>query len=255
MTRITEKPPLPASGDPARMTMRTAREWREIYATYPPLRKALLFTGKVGMLFVIALCLGLALFAPPTVLSDHPGLAAYVDFMAGCFGSVRTLSVGALHPQVSQLVLAAGWSAALIPFAALLLHMVIYVLVLDYPASKANITVRYEILKSYGNLVEILAVPFGVLMFITLALGDLGIVHALSFIRGIGLTKAENTDGAYMSQINMLMYTSRWGLGIVGTLNIFIAVGLYSFMLPSLIFLVPLWLSNMRRRLTRGRTK
>lgn len=257
MTDTANKPPLPSAGDkPAGVAMRTAREWREVYTTYPPLRKALLLTGKVGMLLVIALCLGLALFAPPAVLNNHPGLMAYVNFMAGHFRTVRTLSVGALYPQVSQLVLAVGWGTVLIPFVALLLHTVIYVLVLDYPATKANIAVRYETYVIHrGILMEILVVPGFTFMVVFALLGDLGFTHAFGLINGAGMTKAENLDGNFVSRFDMLMYTSRWGLGIVAPSIMIMGIGLYSFLSPGLIFVIPLWLGNMRRRLTGWRVK
>ena len=225
---------------------------REKRSGYPRFRQTLLWTRDIGLVLVVTLCMGLALFASPTVLSDHPWLQSYVDFMGGYFGAVQRLSVGALHPQVSQLVFAVGWGVAIIPFVASLLHTVIYSLVIDYQTTKAEMARSYEekIVRN-GRLIDIIAIPLVVLILVSMALGDLGVINpSFGWVNGVGMTKAHDSTHplAFMNMFFLHLYTSRWGLGIVASIVINVAAILYSsaWLIP--IFKGDIWL---RRRFTR----
>ena len=232
---------------------------REKRSGYPRFRQTLLWTRDIGLVLVVALCMGLALFASPTVLSDHPWLQSYVDFMGGYFGAVHRLSVGALHPQVSQLVFAVGWGVALVPFIAWLLHTLIYLLTVDYSVTKAELTRKIEArARRFGGLagmMEVLVGPFAVAAVGFYALGDLGVITSFGWINGVIMTKAQSLNpGLITSIFFMHLYTSRWGLGLIASLMIYVGVWMYAFFLWTVpIFIVPWWLKSMRRRLTRQR--
>ncbi len=235
---------------------------REKRSGYPRFRQALLWTRDIGLVLVVALCMGLALFASPTVLSDHPWLQAYVDFMGGYFGAVQRLSVGALHPQVSQLVFAVGWGVAMVPFVASLLHTVIYSLVIDYQHTKAEMASRYEtVLKDrmggLATFMDILSGPFMIAMVAFFTLGDLGVIHSFGWINGVLMTKAHSSQGhlILMNMVFMHLYTSRAGLGFIASLVIYGGVVLYPSFLLFIFVLFPIWLNRMRRRLTRQRVE
>ena len=217
---------------------------------YPRLRQTLLWIRNIGLVLVVALCMGLALFASPTVLSDHPWLQAYVDFMGGYFRAVQRLSVGALHPQVSQLVFAVGCGVAIVPFVAWLTHTLIYILVIDYQKTKADMESRYEIKTEIGGqYLEKFGTPVFALMLVFLYLGDFGVINNVGWVNGLQMTHAEITAQPHNDIIKFILpiYTSRWGLGIVSPLLIYVGVALYSAMWVIPFFYLPIWL---RRRFT-----
>lgn len=233
------------------------QKWRVLFKQrygYPRFRQVLLWTRDLGLVLMAALCMGLALFASPTVLSDHPWLQTYVNFMGGYFGAVHRLSVGALYPQVSELVFAVGWGVAMVPFVASLLHAAIYSLVLDYQNTKADMARSYEEnIIGNGYLVDLIALPIVVLMLVLIALGDLGVIYpSLGLVNGVGMARTNAyIDHGHLDLVGMALrplYVSRWGLGVVSTLLITVGVILYStaWLIP--IFKGPIWL---RRRLTR----
>ena len=236
--------------------------WREKRSGYPRFRQALLWVRDIGLVMDVALCMGLALFASPTVLSDHPWLHAYVDFMGGYFGAVRRLSVGALHPQVSQLVFAVGLGVALIPFLASLMHTLIYSLVLDYQTTRAEVARNYDSRFTRPDfligLVEYMVGPFMIAMVIFFTMGDLGVIHSFGWINGVPMTKAQSSQGhlVLMHMFFMHLYTSRLGLGILASLVIYLGVVMYSGLFLIVVFVIfPLWLSRIRQRLTKPRAE
>jgi hypothetical protein len=224
---------------------------REKRSGYPRVRQALLWTRDSGLVLVVALCMGLALFASPTVLSDHPWLQSYVDFMGGYFGAVQRLSVGALYPQVSQLVFAVGWSVAIVPFVAWLTHTLIYILVLDYQKTKADMKSKYEIkTKTGGQYLEKFGTPIFTLILVLFYLGDFGVINNFGWVNGLLMTHAEIAAQPHnhINKFILPIYTSRWGLGIVSPLLIYVGVALYSAVWVIPFFYLPIWL---RRRFAR----
>ena len=221
---------------------------REKRSRYPRFRQTLLWVRDIGLIVDVVLCMQVALYASPTVLTDHPWLQDYVDFIGGYFVAVHRLSAGALYPQVSQLVFAVGWGMAIVPFAASLLHT-FYLLLFDYQATKQEMARSYEekIVRN-GRLIDILAIPVVTLLLLLMALGDLGLGNpSFGWVNGVGMTKSESSQGhlVLMHLFFMRLYTSRWGLGIVSSIIVVTGVVLYSsaWLIP--VFKGPIWL---RRR-------
>lgn len=238
--------------------MRDAREnkWRTWWAkraSYSRFRQILLGVRDGGLVLVVVLCLMLALFASPRVLSAHPGLRDYVRLVGHYFGAVYRLSVGALHPQVSQLVFAVGWSVAIIPFIASLLHSLIYSLWIEYSTTKATMKHSYErkIVRN-GRVIDILSIPVVTLILGSIVLGDAGIINrSFGWVNGFGMTKAHiSTDQAgFVRALLLQMYESRLGLGVASFVIISVGIIVYSSGWLVLVFNGPIWL---RRRLGRN---
>jgi hypothetical protein len=224
-------------------------------AQYPIQRQVLLWIRDIGLVVDVALCIGLALFASPTVLSDDHLLRTYVDFMGGYFGAVHRLSVGAIHPEVSQLVFAVGWGVAIIPFIAWFLDTVVYLLVLDRSNTKTVVEMKYNERFSRPDfligIAEYVGGPFMAAMAGFFTLGDLGMIRHFGWVNGVLMTKAEALRGHFIvsHMVFMHMYTSRWGLGLISSLVIYVGVVFYSAFFPFIIFIfIPIWVDHMRQR-------
>ena len=224
-------------------------------SAYPVFRQWLLWVRDIGLVLVGASCMGIALFASPTVLRDHLLLYSYVEFMGGYFSAVQRLSTGALYPQVSELVFAAGWGLAMVPFAASLLHAVIYSLILDYQETKVRMTKAYEEKTvSSGRLIEIIAVPIIACFYGLIALGDLGIIQIpIGWVNGDMMTKQEITTlhvyrHGWVNLIFPHLYTSRWGLGILASGIIIGGTLLYSNVWVFFVFNGQDWLHKRLNR-------
>ena len=246
------------------MTSYMTKKWnflRAKRAQYPIQRQVLLWIRDVGLVVDVALCIGLALFASPTVLTDHPLLRVYVNFIGEYFGAVHRLSVGAIHPEVSQLVFAVGWGVAIIPFVAWSLDTVVYLLVLERSSTKAVVEMEYNERFSRPDfligIAEYVGGPFMATMAAFFTLGDLGVIHHFGWVNGILMTKAEAIRGHLIpSHIAfMRMYTSRLGLGLISSLVIYVGVVFYSAFFPFIIFIfLPIWADHMRQRIF-GKTR
>lgn len=241
------------------MTSYMTKKWNSLRikrANYPIQRQVLLWIRDVGIVVDVALCIGLAMFASPTVLTDHPLLRVCVNFIGEYFGAVHRLSVGAIHPEVSQLVFAVGWGVAIIPFIAWSLDTVVYLLVIDYSNSKAKVAIKYN--EIFGNTEFIMGVikyigsPFMVAMAASFTLGDLGVIRHYGWVNGVLMTKAVAMRGPLITShiVFMHMYTSRLGLGLVSSLVIYVGVVFYSALFPVIIFIfLPIWVDQMRQRI------
>lgn len=230
-------------------------------AQYPIQRQVLLAIRDIGLGVDIALCIGLALFASPTVLINNPWLHAYVHFVGSYFVAVHRLSVGAIHPEVSQLVFAVGWGLAIIPFTAWFLDTVIYLLVLDRSNTMSVVEKKYnEGTNNQGflmGIIEYILGPFMVTAVASFTLGDLGIIPHFGWVNGAVMTKAVDMSGhlIYTHMVFMNLYTSRLGLAILSSVVIFGGVTMYSGLFPVWVFIeMPIWVGRMRQKIFRKHT-
>ncbi len=234
--------------------------WYEQFAqrsAYPVFRQWLLWIRDIGLVLVGVSCMGIALFASPTVLRDHLLLYWYVEFMGRYFAAIQRLSVGALYPQISQLVFAVGWGMAIIPFTASLLNSVIYLLILAYQETKSRMTKAYEEKTvSRGRLIEIIAIPIIVFFYGLIALGDLGIIKIpIGWVNGDMMTRDATSKlhlyrHGWASLVIPHLYTSRWGLGIMAPGIIIGGTLLYSSVWVFLVFNGQDWLHRRLHRQT-----
>lgn len=223
----------------------------QVRSNHPPFRQMLLWIRDVGFALIFVLCMGIALLASPAVLSDHSWLQSYVNFMGGYFGAVQRLSVGAIYPQVSQLVFAVGVGVALVPFAAWLMYTVIYILLIDYKKTKTDMEIKYEIkTKVGGHFLEKINTPAFAIILGIFYLGDFGVINNFGWVNGLLITHAKVIMHHHdlMNDFVSPIYTSRWGLGIGSPVLIYVGVALYSVLWTIPFFYLPIWL---RRRFTR----
>ncbi len=237
------------------------KNWFAKRAGYPRFRQILLWTRDIGLVTDALLCISLAMLASPTVLTDNPGLHEYVSYVGSYFGAVHLLSVGAIYPEVSQLVFAVGYTAAIVPTIASFLYIVIYLLLdaNNYKETRKSVGETLD-LKFIDQDFLIRMLGFGGGLFILflivfMPLGDLGFIHGFGWFNGTTFAKSNITDGSAWAHMTLKLFSSRQGLGIGSALLIYCAVIFYSGMLIGAIaFYIPEWFKRIPRFILPKRT-
>ena len=186
----------------------------------------------VFMLAPLPLNLLVVALARPGVLTRHPLLRAYCDFMARIVPSIPKWTAVSAFPQITALAFSIAWGCGIPLF---------FMVVIWYLLRWKQLTKRWETVVERRTPTDLVLIGFGFPVMLIAVLGDAGVIHFVGFYRGIGFPRGLNDPWTH------LVSTSKLGLAMLSwALAGFVGYG-YPILLAAPVFYTTAYKRFMRR--------